>query len=121
MCAFACPPPRLVKDTHKGWALLEFTRPYYVASVGLCSANDGVQRDPASFDLVARDATGRWVAVAVVSSCPFTDRWEWVWYPTGPDMARVPVTAIRLVVHCVRRKGEHLQLGHLHVQGTPAA
>ena len=103
---------------HTAWVLQEFARPYAVSFVGMCSANDCPPRDPAVFDLLGRTVTGEWVTLAAVSSCPFGGRWEWVWYPVGP--VPVCVTAVKLVILDVRRRGDCLQLGHMHVLGVPA-
>jgi hypothetical protein len=99
--------------TRCSWVLAEFTSPWIVTSVGLCSANDFPERDPARFDVEVQLIDGSWRRLHTQSRCPFTHRWEWVWIDLQPTQAR----AVKLVIHSNGGAGQ-IQLGHFHIRGA---
>lgn len=89
----------------------------YLAEYGLCSANDCPHRDPASLVLKGRMAsTGKWVVLHVLLTCPFTSRWQWVWYEIDARFRGVLFSGVRLEINDVVAPGDGIQLGHFHLK-----
>ncbi len=47
-----------------------------------------------------------------VSACPFTDRWQWLWFTFDCPEA---LTHVRLNIKSVRAPADGVQLGHFHL------
>lgn len=95
--------------------------PVALCSYSLCSANDCPRRDPASFELMGRQA-GQvvWEPLHAVLRCPFSEhkRWEWVTYDISSVTAGRTYEAVRLDISSVRRAGDGIQLGHLQFHSS---
>jgi hypothetical protein len=99
------------------WVQGDFERPIKFHSYGVCSANDCPNRDPSNFKMHGRIAgSSEWIVLHTVESCPFTDRWQWVWYDVSKQAKDVLFDAFKLTISAVRSSGEGLQLGHLHIR-----
>lgn len=79
----------------------------------VCSANDCPERDPASWVLLGKSkSSGTWITLHKIADCPFTARWQWLWFVLHcPE----PISQLRLDIARVRTPSSGVQLGHLHV------
>ena len=102
--------------TQRSWVEARFTVPQRLRYIGMCSANDCPDRDPAVFTLTGTIAhSEETVELVTVSECPFNSsvRWEWLWFDVPSPIRSVPLSMVRLTVLSNGGAWE-VQLGHLH-------
>jgi hypothetical protein len=99
------------------WVQADFVHTCRVQRIGLCSANDVPDRDPAVFQLRGRLPSGDWVVLHDVTTCPFTRRWQWLWYDVAPDAGGMDLRSVRIEILKPRRYEGCIQLGHLMFEG----
>eukprot|EP01031_Cornospumella_fuschlensis_P026187 gene26187-31621_t len=103
------------------WIEYSYFEPIKLTTYGVCSANDCPHRDPVAWRVSVRelaDGMPVWKTVHVFerNDNVFPERWQWKHFTFAQEQICV---GFRLEITAVRAAGDSIQLGHLHVFGTP--
>eukprot|EP01031_Cornospumella_fuschlensis_P024921 gene24921-30108_t len=103
------------------WVEYSYFEPIELTAYGVCSANDCPHRDPVAWKVSVRevaDGIPVWKTVHVFerNDNVFPERWQWKYFTFAQELI---CDGFRLEITAVRAAGDSIQLGHLHVFGTP--
>ncbi len=62
--------------------------------------------------VAAQTVEGTWTTLHTVTACPFSARWQWVWFPLDTSADAPQLTAVRLDIHS-NMGADIVQLGHM--------